>query len=58
LTIYSKEMKTTRRRDEDAMKGNWEDRTLLGGDFNRRIGERGAANWEEERGKEKNPKAR
>jgi hypothetical protein len=43
LTIYSKEMKTTRRRDEDAMKGNWEDRTLLGGDFNRRIGERGAA---------------
>jgi hypothetical protein len=51
-------MKTTRRRDEDAMKGNWEDRTLLGGDFNRRIGERGAANWEEERGKEKNPKAR
>jgi hypothetical protein len=44
VTIYSKEMKTTRRCVEDAMKGNWEDCTLLGGDFNGRIGERGARN--------------
>jgi hypothetical protein len=36
MTIYSKEMKTTRRRVEDAMKENWEDRILLGGDFNGR----------------------
>jgi hypothetical protein len=50
MTIYSKEMKTTRRRVEDAMKENREDRILLGGDFNGRIGERGAGNWEEERG--------
>jgi hypothetical protein len=46
------------KQQEDAIKGNWEDRTLLGGDFNGRIRERGTANWEEERGKEKNPKAR
>ncbi|KAH0807642.1 hypothetical protein GEV33_015148 [Tenebrio molitor] len=45
-----KEMKTTRRRVEDAMKENREDRILSGGDFNWRIGERGARNWEEERG--------
>jgi hypothetical protein len=50
MTIYSKEMKTTRRRVEDAMKENREDRILSGGDFNWRIGERGARNWEEERG--------
>jgi hypothetical protein len=42
MTIYSKEMKTTRRRVEDAMKEIGEDRILLGGDFNGRIGERGA----------------
>jgi hypothetical protein len=44
MTIYSKEMKTTRRRVEDAMKENREDRILLGRDFNRRIGERVARN--------------
>jgi hypothetical protein len=37
-------MKTTRRRVEDAMKENREDRILLGRDFNRRIGERVARN--------------
>jgi hypothetical protein len=47
MTIYSKEMKTTRRRRvENAMKEKREDRILLGGDFNGRIGERGARNWE------------
>jgi hypothetical protein len=30
MTIYSKEMKRTRRRVEDAMKENREDRTSLG----------------------------
>jgi hypothetical protein len=49
ITIYSKEMKTTRKRIEDAMKENRDDRILFGGDFNGRIGERGARNWEEER---------
>jgi hypothetical protein len=43
-------MKTTRRRVEDAMKENREDRILLGGDFNGRIGERGVRNWGQERG--------
>jgi hypothetical protein len=47
MTIYSKEMKTTRRRVEDAMKENREDCILLGGDFNGRMGERGERNWEE-----------
>jgi hypothetical protein len=32
------------------MKENREDRILLGGDFNGRIGERGARNWEVEKG--------
>jgi hypothetical protein len=50
MIIYSNEMKTTRRRVEDAMKENREDCILLGGDFNGRIGERGARNYEEERG--------
>jgi hypothetical protein len=50
MTRYSKEMKTTRRRVEDAMKENREDRILLGRDFNWRIGEKGAKNWEEQRG--------
>jgi hypothetical protein len=49
MTIYSKEMKTTRRRVEDAMKENREECMLMGGDFNGRIGERGVRNWEEER---------
>jgi hypothetical protein len=58
MTIYSKEMKTTRRRRvENAMKEKREDRILLGGDFNGRIGERGARNWKEERGDgERKPK--
>ncbi|KAJ3627687.1 hypothetical protein MTP99_015047 [Tenebrio molitor] len=43
-------MKTTRRRVEDAMKENREDRILLGGNFNGRIGERGARKWKEEKG--------
>jgi hypothetical protein len=43
-------MKTTRRRVEDAIKGNRENRILLAGDFKGRIGERGVRNWEEERG--------
>jgi hypothetical protein len=43
-------MKTTRKRVEDAMKENMDDCMLLGRDFNERIGERGAINWEEERG--------
>jgi hypothetical protein len=50
MTIYSKEIKTTRRRVEDAMKENREDRIVLGEDFNGRIRERGVRNWEEERG--------
>jgi hypothetical protein len=45
MTIYSKEMKTTRRRVEDAIKGNREDRILLGGDFKGRTGEKGALKW-------------
>jgi hypothetical protein len=32
------------------MKENRENRILLGGDFNGRIGETGTRNWEEERG--------
>jgi hypothetical protein len=38
-TIYSKEMKTRRRRVEDAMKEKREKCILLGGDFSGRIGE-------------------
>jgi hypothetical protein len=49
MTIYSKKMKTTRRRVEDVMKENREEFMLMGGDFNGRIGEREARNWEEER---------
>jgi hypothetical protein len=43
-------MKTRRRRIEDAMKENSEDRILLGGDINGRIGERRARNRGEKRG--------
>jgi hypothetical protein len=50
MTIYSKEVKTTRRRVENGMKENREECMLMGGDFNGRIGERGARNWEEKRG--------
>jgi hypothetical protein len=48
MTIYSKEIKITISRVEYAIKGNREDCTLLGGNFNGRIGERGARNWEKE----------
>jgi hypothetical protein len=41
-------MKTTRRRVEDAMKENWEDRILSRGDINERIEERGAR-WKMQR---------
>jgi hypothetical protein len=37
-------------RVEDIMKKDREECMLVGGDFNGRIGERGARNWEEERG--------
>jgi hypothetical protein len=60
MTIYSKEMKTTIIIGvEDATKKNREECMLFGGDFNGRIGERGARNWEEVRedGKE-NPKTK
>jgi hypothetical protein len=50
MTIYSKEVKTTRRRVKDAMKENREECMLMGGDFNGRIRERGTGNWQEERG--------
>jgi hypothetical protein len=42
MTIYSKEMKTTRRRVEDTMKENRENCIFLEEDFNGRIGEREA----------------
>jgi murein L,D-transpeptidase YafK len=48
MTIYSKEMKTTRRCVEEAMKENREECMLRREDFKGRIGERGARNWEEE----------
>jgi hypothetical protein len=51
MTIYSKEVKTTRRRVEDSMKENREEGMVMGGDFSGRIGERGARNWEERRWK-------
>jgi hypothetical protein len=50
MTIYSKKIKTTRKRVEDAMKENREDCIFLGSDFSGRIAERGTRNWEEERG--------
>jgi hypothetical protein len=50
MTIYSKKIKTTRKRVEDAMKENREDCIFLGRDFSGRIAERGTRNWEEERG--------
>jgi hypothetical protein len=46
MTIYSKEMKTKRRRIEGAMKEKKEDCTPLGEDFNGRIGGRGEEGWE------------
>jgi hypothetical protein len=50
MTKYSKEMKTTRGRIEDAMKENREECLFMGEDFNGRTGERRARNWEERRG--------
>jgi hypothetical protein len=59
MTMYSKEVKTTRRPVENAIKENWEECVLMGGDFNGTIGERGTRNWEEESGMGKeNPKTR
>jgi hypothetical protein len=43
-------MRITRRRGENTMKKDREECLLAGGDFNGRIGERGARNWEEEKG--------
>jgi hypothetical protein len=42
MTIYSKEMKTTRTGVEDTITKNREKCMLMGRDFNGRIGERGA----------------
>jgi hypothetical protein len=50
MTIYRKEIKTTIRGVEDTIKENREECMLMRGDFNGRIGERGARSWEEERG--------
>jgi hypothetical protein len=58
MTIYSKEMKTTRRRVEDAMKENREDRSL-GRGFQRenrrkrskKLG-RGETRWKMQRGRD------
>jgi hypothetical protein len=49
MTRYSKEIKTTRRGVEDAIKENREGCVLMGECFNGIIGERGVRNWEEER---------
>jgi hypothetical protein len=50
MIMYSKEMKTTIIIGvEEAMKENREECMLFGRDFNGRIGERGARNWEEVR---------
>jgi endonuclease/exonuclease/phosphatase family metal-dependent hydrolase len=49
MTKYSKEIKTTRRGVENTIKQNTEECMLIGGDFNWRIGERGARKWEEDR---------
>jgi hypothetical protein len=59
MKICCKEMKTTRRRVEDALKENREECLFTRGDFSGRIEERGTRNWEEERGMGKeNPKTR
>jgi hypothetical protein len=50
MIIYSKEIKTTRRGVEDTIKENSEECMLMGEDFNGRIAETGARNWEEKRG--------
>jgi hypothetical protein len=43
-------MKTTRRGVEDTIKENTEECMLIGGDFSGKIRERGARNWEEQKG--------
>jgi hypothetical protein len=50
LRVYSKEMRITTRRVENTMKKDREEWMLVRGDFNGRIGERGARNWEGEKG--------
>jgi hypothetical protein len=50
VKMYSKEMKTTRKRVEDARKENREECMLMGGDINGKRREKGARNWKEERG--------
>jgi hypothetical protein len=50
ITGYNKEMRITTGRVENTMKMDREECMLVGGDFNGRIGERGARNWEEEKG--------
>jgi hypothetical protein len=49
MTVYSKEVKTTRRRVQDAMKENRKECMFMEGDINGRIGKRGVRSWEEER---------
>jgi hypothetical protein len=49
MTVYSKEVKTTRRHVQDAMKENRKECMFMGGDINGRIGKRGVMSWEEER---------
>jgi hypothetical protein len=44
-------MKTIIRGVEDTIKENREECKILGGDFNGRIGDRGARNWGERRGR-------
>jgi hypothetical protein len=58
MTIYSKEMKRTRRVVEDTIKENREECLLMGGDLNLRIGKRGARKrWmKEEEGKNREGK--
>jgi hypothetical protein len=47
MTRYSKEMKTTRRGVEDAIKENTEECVLMGGCFNGRIGQCGKCRGKE-----------
>jgi hypothetical protein len=50
ITVYRKEMRTTTRRVENTMKKDREKCMLVEGDFNGRIEERRARNWEEVKG--------
>jgi hypothetical protein len=52
MTIYRKEMNTIRRRVEDAVKENREDRILLGGENRRKRSKklgRGEGGWDEKK---------